>query len=452
MQERNEITRTSVTASPPILIRCPKVVSAIAIIMLALGPIHAAEPSYDGAPLSEWLLLSVNGNPQAKEAIMKIGTNGIPTLLKILSATDWNKKRIVASLESEELQREFKARETDVEGLRSLAVSGFGILGTNAESAIPQLVKMFHRPQTQFQAACALAEVGPKGFAIITNAMSDPNLEGGLIVAVNQHGGGDPKVVTQLYLHGLKSENPIIRGNAADYLANREPAVAIPALIPILDDKEYYPRARASIALASYGPLAKAAAPKLFCNFTNHPDPIDLAGLRKIDRQFGQEAETFLLNSGPTNFARGSYTRTLLKSGSELIAGGYIHTEVPAVKNRILVAAELINPTTGSWSETGEMTAARYGHAAVLLQDGRVLVSGGVDGPAHALSSAELYDPATGKWAKTGALNIARFNHKATLLRDGKVMISGGHDVHESLSTSELYDPSIGAWTVVAGK
>ena len=46
------------------------------------------------------------------------------------------------------------------------------------------------------------------------------------------------------------------------------------------------------------------------------------------------------------------------------------------------------------------MTNNRYNHAATLLQDGRVLVAGGL--LSAALASAELYDPKTGQFSPAG--------------------------------------------------
>ena len=45
-------------------------------------------------------------------------------------------------------------------------------------------------------------------------------------------------------------------------------------------------------------------------------------------------------------------------------------------------------PTGPGWSATGSMLAARYGHSATLLRDGRVLVAGGA-GEDSQLVSAE---------------------------------------------------------------
>jgi hypothetical protein len=56
--------------------------------------------------------------------------------------------------------------------------------------------------------------------------------------------------------------------------------------------------------------------------------------------------------------------------------------------------AEIYDPATGLWTETGSMVNARATHTANLLPDGRVLVAaGGTNGNGGALTSAEIYTP-----------------------------------------------------------
>jgi hypothetical protein len=116
-------------------------------------------------------------------------------------------------------------------------------------------------------------------------------------------------------------------------------------------------------------------------------------------------------------------------------------------------SAELYDVTTHTWTPS-EMTTARSGHTATLLQSGQVLVVGGDNlDPA----TAEVYDRATNSWRKVfNNLNSPRINHAATLLTDGTVLISGGAPLTPgpTLSTAEIFDPGgdpvNGTWTLTS--
>ena len=82
--------------------------------------------------------------------------------------------------------------------------------------------------------------------------------------------------------------------------------------------------------------------------------------------------------------------------------------------------------------------------------DGTVLVAGGTN---LVEDTAELYDPATETWSLTGSLNVMRKDHAATLLLNGMVLVSGGALAHKSpLASAELYDPGIVPATRVEGQ
>ena len=104
-------------------------------------------------------------------------------------------------------------------------------------------------------------------------------------------------------------------------------------------------------------------------------------------------------------------------------------------------------PTGPGWSATGSMLAARYGHTATLLRDGRVLVAGGSGSDERLLSSAELYDPSAGTWTSTGSMIAALASAQATLLRDGRVLVVGIAGERPGVNTAELYDPLSGTWS-----
>ena len=436
------------------------------VCLIATPSAVSSEPSYNGRPLSEWLLVLEEGRTlsgerveasDAQNAVRQIGTNGIPTLIDLLSVYDERSaKRVLSKLHNKELTAWFKHDEnpySSAKDLRKLALSGFSILGTNAECAVPQIAgKLAY----SVEAPRALLAVGPKGFSALTNALngSDDQVRDEVIQALTAESGADSDAIRQLLVTALNDPDKLIRLHTAELLKGKESDVVIPALVTLLSDDSY--RWRAANLLAVYGPAAKSAAPNIFSIFTNQPDMMLLPPLRKIDPDIAAQAETFLVNSGPLNEARGGYTETLLKNGMKLVAGGSIHTEIPKVKNRYLSSAELLDPKTGKWTETGEMTTVRYFHMAVLLSNGYVIVMGGenlgADGRLHDLTSAEIYDPATGKWTETGSMNSQHPSERAALQSNGKVLVyEGGVDGYP-IHGHELYDTATGTWTVVTNK
>ena len=161
--------------------------------------------------------------------------------------------------------------------------------------------------------------------------------------------------------------------------------------------------------------------------------------------------------------ARLNPTATLLPDGKVLVAGG---SETGCCNVIPLSSAELYDPDTAIWTLTGSMNAARYAHLAVLLSNGplagKVLVTGGLSDENLTIeSSAELYDPSTGLWVNTGNMTIARFwdNPSPAVLPDGSVLIVGGItsggtncSVEHWFNEAELYDQVSQTWTPTSAK
>ena len=109
-----------------------------------------------------------------------------------------------------------------------------------------------------------------------------------------------------------------------------------------------------------------------------------------------------------------------------------------------------LSASAQSFSLTGNLNSARLENTATLLNNGMVLIVGGVGSNGISLVDAELYNPATGIFTQTGSLNTARAFHTATLLNDGMVLIAGGCSGCSpgyngtSLADAEVYNPATG--------
>jgi N-acetylneuraminic acid mutarotase len=143
--------------------------------------------------------------------------------------------------------------------------------------------------------------------------------------------------------------------------------------------------------------------------------------------------------SGALGKARYHHTATKLQSGKVLVVGG------SSGNNIYESSAEIYDPGTGMWTDTGSMAAQRYIHTATLLDNGKVLVTGGYNNGGY-VATAELFDPAAnggiGGFTATGSMSAARGGHTASKLSNGKVLIAGGYNAGGYLNTAELFDPA----------
>ncbi len=165
--------------------------------------------------------------------------------------------------------------------------------------------------------------------------------------------------------------------------------------------------------------------------------------------------------TGSMHDGRFDGTMTRLDDGRVLVAGGFSNVTTDnsvgvtqPTSGTQLSSAELYDPATGTWTQTGSMLFARERHTATLLADGRVLVTGGltcpITGRCYYMDKAELYDPATGTWTRTGDMTTPRSGHSATLLQDGTVLVAGGCGVipcNQALASAEIYNPATATGT-----
>lgn len=138
----------------------------------------------------------------------------------------------------------------------------------------------------------------------------------------------------------------------------------------------------------------------------------------------------------------------MLQDGKVLITGGVAGGRFP------INSAELYDPTANTWTLTGSMTTGRYGHTATLLTDGTVLVAGG-EGQSISCgkactsyiptSKAEIYNEAADKFTAAASLTRALAYHSTTLLASGEALTDGGSGTTAYccviVNTAEIYTP-----------
>ena len=112
--------------------------------------------------------------------------------------------------------------------------------------------------------------------------------------------------------------------------------------------------------------------------------------------------------------------------------------------------AQLFDPATEKFRRTGQLNSHHGPHTITSLDDGRVIVAGGY-GPRGntwpSIDTVEVYDSATGLFLVVENLIKDRQEHAAVLLQDGRVMVLGGREQREGsvrpLSSVEIFDPAV---------
>jgi hypothetical protein len=145
-------------------------------------------------------------------------------------------------------------------------------------------------------------------------------------------------------------------------------------------------------------------------------------------------------------------TATLLDDGRVLVTGGY--KKNPDTK--YLADTWLYLPTKRAFVSAGKLKTSRAFHTATLLSDGRVLVVGGRTDNSKDLASTEIFDPTkpmAQAWTAGPALATPRQSHGAVRLANGDVLLVGGYDYNAGyLDSIAIYMAKANTWKLPAAK
>jgi large repetitive protein len=191
------------------------------------------------------------------------------------------------------------------------------------------------------------------------------------------------------------------------------------------------------------------------------------AGLISIDVPFALVDEFYRT----TNFAdsavctemenpRVGASATFLPDQNKVLIVGGMALGQAAPKYRRVV--EMYDPASGLFSKVGELKVelARAYHSANLLNDGRVLIAGGISEQGvttESVRTALIIEPKAGSARVTisSPVNMRkpRSGHKTVQLADGRIILLGGRQLnsaaalaedHTYLADVEIYDPKDG--------
>jgi HEAT repeat protein len=271
----------------------PRIIALLVLVTAFVASLlhfasRAHEPVYQGKSLSVWLenYLDCDGGFTTREqqlaadlAVQHIGTNALPFLIEMISAKDSRLKSKLIDLLAK--QRWIKIHILPAEVLQARAMVAFRALGTTAKPVIPELARLLNDGES---VAGVLSDIGTESIPILTNALfhTDARVRGDAISALGDYprtpehstpldpaeqGAIDAATpgIIHLLLHSLKDSDPNVRGRAALTLGffAKEPALAVPALLPLLDDNDDWPRQLAAEALGRFREQGKSALPAL---------------------------------------------------------------------------------------------------------------------------------------------------------------------------------------------
>lgn len=150
----------------------------------------------------------------------------------------------------------------------------------------------------------------------------------------------------------------------------------------------------------------------------------------------------------PMKVARDCYHKTVkLDDGKILVVGGLVSV------GYWTLSCEIFDPITEKWSFADSLILNhRQFYSLTKLSDGRVLLVGGIKDvnavdKVVSWNQCEIYNPVTNTWKLTDSLSIGRFWHSTVLLRDGRVLVAGGAIYGGFLKACEVFDPVTEKWS-----
>ncbi|MFK7741578.1 MAG: Kelch repeat-containing protein [Planctomycetota bacterium] len=161
---------------------------------------------------------------------------------------------------------------------------------------------------------------------------------------------------------------------------------------------------------------------------------LDLATGQPTDAAAIYDPATQVTTQLTMSSARAGHGSSLLGNGRVLVSGGLLAFDINnplSLLTGIQNTTEIFDPTTDTFVAGPNMLEARALHTSTTLTDGRVLIAGGVTllpivNIPTVSSTAYLFNPNNNSFGLPSFFPGARLLHSATALDNGRVLLCGG--------------------------
>jgi hypothetical protein len=178
----------------------------------------------------------------------------------------------------------------------------------------------------------------------------------------------------------------------------------------------------------------------------------DFFGFSTSAEMFDPQTNSWSL-AGSMNVARGAIALLALPNGMALAAGGCASANQGSIQGGAVDTTELFDSVRRAWTVTTPLPEPRCGASALLLPDGRGLVTGGFYPQVGSVDHVDLYDEQKHSWTAAGS-TVAGAS-APVLLADGQVLFAATQAgqingrVEALVVGGQLFDPASGDWNFV---
>jgi HEAT repeat protein len=253
------------------------IIIAALFLTLVMG-IYNSEPRYKGKSAAVWALDLNSSNQKDREeaglALQKIGSNGVPSLSRMLVTTNhsWRDRALLSV--TPHLPRPWRSRVYEkhypLEPFRAqiLAANALGVIGREARGAIPVLNEMLADPRMQGvlsdAAASALAKIGKDSVPTLLSDLQSTNtfMVQKATVSVGMM-GPEAKDAIPTLAKQLASKDATTYEYTKTAISRIGSPAAVPSLLEILHNGSPEERALAAKALSLMPPSSIATIQSL---------------------------------------------------------------------------------------------------------------------------------------------------------------------------------------------